>query len=90
MMELMRRFHEHPRSVGESYAQHAIHAARFGCSMLVGSLACFVHAAFPWVCTTTGSQTVVRLHQRMVINRSRNRLDEMRPLNPLDCLAENI
>jgi hypothetical protein len=89
-MGLWRRFQEHPRSVGESYWEHATHAARFGLAMLRGSLACLVHAAFPWICTTTGSRTVARLHDRMVINRSRNRLDEMRTLDPLDCLAENI
>jgi hypothetical protein len=67
-----------------------MHAVRFGTAMLLGSVACFVHAAFPWICTTTGSRTVVRLHDRMVINRSKNRLDEMRPLDPLDSLAEHI
>ncbi len=87
---LARRFREHPAAVGESYKEHYIHAVQFGCAMLRGSLACFVHALFPWVCTSTGSSIVVRLHDRMVINRSRNRLDEMRPLDPLDCLAEHI
>jgi hypothetical protein len=89
-MGLMRRFQEHPRSVGETYTEHAMHAARFGATMLLGSLACFVHAALPWICMTTGSRTVVRLHDRMVINRSKNRLDEMRSLDPLDSLAEHI
>jgi Family of unknown function (DUF6356) len=89
-MEMLRRFQEHPQSVGESYTEHAIHAGRFGLAMLRGSLACFVHAAFPWVCTTTGSRTVIRLHDRMVINRSRNRLDEMRPIDPLESLGEYI
>jgi hypothetical protein len=89
-MEMLRLFQEHPQSVGESYAQHAAHAGRFGLAMLRGSLACFVHAAFPWVCTTTGSRTVIRLHDRMVINRSRNRLDEMRPIDPLESLGEHI
>ena len=87
---LGRRFREHPAAVGESYTEHCSHAVKFGWAMLRGSLACFVHALFPWVCTSTGSSIVVRLHDRMVINRSRNRLDEMRPLDPLDCLAEHI
>ena len=87
---LVRLFSEHPAAVGESYTQHCIHATKFGWTMLRGSLACFVHAVFPWVCTNFGSQTVVRLHDRMVINRSRSRLDEMTPLDPLDSLAEHI
>ena len=89
-MQLMRQFREHPRSVGETYAEHGAHAVKFGWAMLRGALACFVHAAFPWVCTSTGSQTVIRLHERMVVNRSKGRLDEMRPPDPLDRLAEHI
>jgi hypothetical protein len=89
-MELWRRFQEHPRSVGETYREHAVHATQFGFAMLLGALACLVHAAFPWLCTAAGSRTVARLHDRMVSNRSKNRLDEMRPLDPLDALAENI
>jgi hypothetical protein len=38
--------------------------------MIRGALACFVHAAFPGVCTTTGSQTVIRLYDRMVLSRA--------------------
>jgi hypothetical protein len=87
---LTRRFREHPASVGETYSQHCAHALSFGTHMLRGSLACFVHAIFPWLHTQTGSQTIVRLHSRMVINRSRFRLDEMSPCDPLDSLAENI
>jgi hypothetical protein len=87
---LTRPFREHPASVGESYSQHSAHAVSFGSQMLRGSLACFVHAIFPWIHTQTGSQTIIRLHSRMVLNRSRFRLDEMSPCDPLDTLAENI
>jgi hypothetical protein len=89
-MSLLRGFHEHPASVGESYREHARHALGFGWIMLCGALACFVHAAFPWVHTSTGSRAVLRLHERMVINRSRARKDEMHTLDPLDHLAEHI
>ena len=85
-----RWFQEHPASVGETYRVHCRHAAGFGWEMLRGSLACFVHALFPWACTTTGSGVVKRLNDRMVINRRKNRMDEMRPTDPLDSLAENI
>jgi hypothetical protein len=88
--KLTRRFREHPASVGESYSQHCAHAVSFGSQMLRGSMACFVHAVFPWIHTQTGSQTVIRLHSRMVLNRSRFRLDEMSPCDPMDTLAENI
>jgi hypothetical protein len=37
--------------------------------MLVGALACFVHAVFPWLCLTRGSETIRTLHHRMVSHR---------------------
>lgn len=89
-MTRLKRFREHPASVGETYLQHATHALSFGWSMMKGSLACFIHAAFPWLHLKTGSQTVIRLHSRMVLNRSRAQLDEMHAPEPGDCLAENI
>ena len=89
-MTFLQRFQDHPASVGESYWQHATHAMGFGWSMLKGSAACYIHALFPWLHLKTGSQTVIRLHSRMVINRSRAQLDEMHSLQPGDYLAENI
>jgi hypothetical protein len=41
----------------------------FGGRMLVGALACFVHAVFPWLCLTRGSETIRALHHRMVSHR---------------------
>lgn len=89
-MDLLQRFREHPATVGETYLEHAAHAANFGCTMLRGSLACFVHAAFPWVHTHTASQTILRLHDRMVLNRIRRRRDDTMTPNPLAYLAEHI
>ena len=77
-------------SVGETYLEHGRHALSFGWSMFRGSTACFVHAVFPSAHTRTGSQTVIRLYDRMVINRRKQRADEMSPLDPLDSIAENI
>jgi len=37
--------------------------------MLLGGLACLVHGLFPWLCTTRGSDTIRRLHHRMVSHR---------------------
>lgn len=60
-----RIFLAHPRSVGESYAQHFGVASRFGMTLIAGGLACFVHALVPAWCKRTGSSTVKRLHDRM-------------------------
>lgn len=87
---LRRLFNDHPSSVGETYLEHGRHALSFGWAMLRGSIACFIHAAFPWAHRRTGSQTVIRLHGQMVINRRKQRADEMSSLDPADWIAEDI
>lgn len=64
-------FRKHPRSVGESYAEHMEIAASFGVAMVVGGLACLVHAVVPAWFETTGSRVVSQLHTRMVLHRRR-------------------
>ncbi len=64
-------FTKHPHEVGESYGEHFIVATRFGVSMITGGLACLVHAVMPFCCTRTGSSTIARLHERMVLSRRR-------------------
>ena len=70
ILSMIRRFTEHPASVNETYFQHMGMAFGFGAKMLVGSLACFMHGLFPWVCLTRGSDTVRALHHRMVAHRT--------------------
>ena len=65
-----RLFLDHPHSVGESYFGHQRHAMAFGARMLVGAIACFLHGIVPAAFTQTGSRTVTRLYDRMVVNRS--------------------
>lgn len=67
---MFRRFTAHPASVDETYLQHMGMAFGFGGRMLLGSLACFVHGLFPWLCLTRGSDTIRLLHHRMVTHRS--------------------
>ncbi|MDT7933787.1 MAG: DUF6356 family protein [Sphingomonadaceae bacterium] len=74
---LRRLFTEHPRSVGESYFEHMATAASFGRHMLVGALACFVHAVAPFLCVKTASRVVIGLHDRMVRNRARRGVDPL-------------
>ncbi|WP_424135585.1 DUF6356 family protein [Roseomonas chloroacetimidivorans] len=71
-------FTEHPASVGETYIEHMHTAAWFGWRMLLGSLACFVHALLPFLFTRTGSATITQLHDRMVVNRVRAEQGAMR------------
>ena len=65
----MRWFTEHPATVGETYAQHFHHAGGFGITMVLGGLACLVHAVLPFAFTKIGSAIIERLHDRMVVNR---------------------
>jgi hypothetical protein len=64
-------FTEHPATVGETYFEHLGAAAGFAGWMLLATLACSIHAIFPFLCVTTGSSIIKRLHDRMVVNRAR-------------------
>ena len=64
-------FTKHPTEVGETYGEHFMVATGFGTAMIAGGLACLVHAILPFCFTTTGSQTIRRLHDRMVTARRR-------------------
>jgi hypothetical protein len=66
---MLDRFTDHPASVNETYLQHMAMAFSFGGLMLLGSFACFVHGLFPWLCLTRGSDTIRRLHDRMLTHR---------------------
>ena len=68
---IKRIFVDHPASVGETYFEHMGTSATFGSKMLLGSLACFVHALVPSLCVRTGSSVVNELHTRMVTRMPR-------------------
>ena len=69
LARMISRFTDHPASVNETYFEHMGMAFGFGSRMLLGSLACFVHGVFPWLCLTRGSDTIRGLHRRMVTHR---------------------
>ena len=62
-------FTRHPASVGESYGEHMRVSAGFGFRLLKASLACFVHALFPFFFERTGSTAIHSLHGQMVVSR---------------------
>lgn len=63
-------FFDHPRSLGMSWADHGVGAARIGMRMVGGGLACFVHALIPAFFTETAGRTVSDLHDYMVRRRA--------------------
>jgi flagellar biosynthesis component FlhA len=68
-MILTRAFTEHPASVGESYTQHCVCAAGFGARMVLGGIACMIHAVLPFMFVRTGSRTIAELNERMILSR---------------------
>ena len=65
----MRFMTAHLEEVGESYWQHLGHALGFAVTMVLGGIACLIHAFFPFWCVTAGSNSIRNLHDRMVVNR---------------------
>jgi len=71
MKSLSSLFTEHPATVGETYGQHLVSAAGFSLRMLGAGVACLIHALLPFLFVRTGSNTIAKLHDRMIVNRSR-------------------
>jgi len=71
-MSLKQLFTEHPDAVGESYLEHMGVALSFAGPLLLAGLAALVHAFLPFLCLSTASGTVKRLHARMT-NRAPRR-----------------
>ena len=64
-MILRRFFLDHPRSVGESYMEHAAIALRFGWTMVSGGSACMIHALLPALFPRSASTRIKRLHREV-------------------------
>ncbi len=62
-------FTAHPASVDETYTEHMAMAASFSARLFIGSLACCVHALFPFQCVKTGSSIIADLNERMATHR---------------------
>jgi hypothetical protein len=71
-MGMRRLFTEHPASVGETYLQHLCAASGFAFRMLIGAIACFLHALLPFAFQHTGSDCIESLHERMIVKRRRS------------------
>jgi hypothetical protein len=67
---LGRLFHDHPKSLGMSWAEHGAGALLIGVRMVGSGLACIVHAAVPGLFTDTAGRTVTSLHDQMMKRKS--------------------
>jgi len=81
---LERLFHEHPRSLGESYWEHQRHALYFGTSMVAAGMACVVHAVVPALFVRTGSVMVRRLYEQLIAAKRIVGTEPRVELSPLD------
>ncbi len=67
----MGRLVRHLQSVDEGYFEHMYHALSFAVALFFAAVFCLLHAFFPFLFEKSGSSIVSRLHDRMVVNRSR-------------------
>jgi hypothetical protein len=72
---LDRWFLAHPRSVNETYLQHAGIALRVAGRLFGASFAAAVHAIFPFLFVTTASTTIKTLHDEIA---ARSKAPDMR------------
>ena len=56
-------------AVGETYWTHCRSALTFAALMLIGALACAVHAFLPFLCVESGSRRIRNLHDAMLTHR---------------------
>lgn len=54
-------FTEHPRNINETYFTHLLFATKFGLQMIIGGVACLIHAVFPFLFKDTGSNFLLRM-----------------------------
>ncbi len=66
-------FTAHPHDVGETYAQHALFAMRYGAKMTLGGIAALAHGLFPFLFRTTASRITDELAATLEAARSRGR-----------------
>ncbi|MBO6777423.1 MAG: hypothetical protein JJ897_18375 [Marinibacterium sp.] len=57
-------FLDHPRSVEESYGEHALFAFSFALKLFVASLAALVQAILPFAFEKTASNMIAQLYDR--------------------------
>lgn len=62
---IIRIFLAHPRSVDESYLQHARFAGGFALTLFAAGFAALIHAIIPAAFERTASRIITRLYDRI-------------------------
>lgn len=61
---LTKTFLDHPRSVDESYLEHAAFAGRFSLKLFAAAFAALVHAVIPCLFEKTASRIIADLYAK--------------------------
>ncbi|PKQ11920.1 MAG: hypothetical protein CVT70_11675 [Alphaproteobacteria bacterium HGW-Alphaproteobacteria-1] len=61
---LSKFFFDHPRSVGESYFEHALFAGRFALMLFAAAGAALIHAIIPCAFEKTASRMIAQMHAK--------------------------
>lgn len=61
---LSKLFLDHPRSVEESYIEHAVFAGGFALRLFAAGAAALIHAVIPCVFERTASKMIAEMHAR--------------------------
>ena len=67
---LARLFHDHPKALGMSWAQHGMGAIAIGATLVGAGAACLIHALVPGWFTQTAGKTIARMHEHMVSRKA--------------------
>jgi Family of unknown function (DUF6356) len=59
-------FTRHPSTMNETYFEHLANAGLFGVKMLIGGMACIIHAIFPFLFAKTGTNLLFNMVQDYV------------------------
>lgn len=69
MPKLDSLFTEHPRSLGMSWAGHAVGAVKIGAQLIAAGTACMIHAIVPGWFTETAGRTITGMYDHMMSRR---------------------
>ena len=58
-------FTEHPKSIGESYFKHMIHALGYFIKLFFITIITFVHAYFPFLVGNTASTMIRKINKHL-------------------------
>ena len=83
----MNIFTKHPHKVGETYWQHFANAMAICGNMLLGSMACFIHAIFPFAFEKTASNILFKILKTYI---SRLKIAEDRVVDLYACIEIKI